>query len=228
MQYFLKFRTLNIYAPFFGAQKTKKQKHRRRKGGKLKKERNKNKMKKILALVLAMIMVLSFAACGNNTPAEGETENNEVTVGSALEILETVWGQFGEDEKFFTMGGDYDNMVDGAPGAVTNADFLNGVLLVPAGTETLEAAALVHGMNLNSFTAGAFKVADAAAFAETMHEAIASNQWMCGFPEKMVIATFGNEYVLAMFGINDAINPFEEKLVAAYPEATIVYSEAIA
>ena len=92
----------------------------------------------------------------------------------------------------------------------------------------LEAASLVHAMNLNTFTAGAFKVADAAAFAETMHEAIASNQWMCGFPEKMVIATFGNEYVLAMFGLNDAINPFEEKLVAAYPEATIVYSEAIA
>ena len=184
-------------------------------------------MKKILALILAMIMVLSFAACGNS---EAETENGgeEVTVGSALEILETVWGEFGEDEKFFAMGGDYDNMVDGAPGTVTNADFLTGVLHVPAGTETLEAAALVHGMNLNSFTAGAFKVADAKAFAETMHEAIASAQWMCGFPDKMVIATIGNEYVVASFGINDAINPFEEKLSAAYPAAEIVYSEAIA
>ena len=188
-------------------------------------------MKKILALILAMIMVLSFAACGNsNEPAEGEneTENNEVTVGSALEILETVWAQFGEDEKFYAMGGDYDNMVDNAPGAVSNTDYLAGVLLVPAGTEVIEAAGLVHGMNLNSFTCGAFKVADASAFAETMHEAIASNQWMCGFPEKMVIATFGNEYVVAMFGLNDAVNPFEEKLVAEYPEATIVYSEAIA
>lgn len=185
-------------------------------------------MKKILAFVLAMIMVLSFAACGNNASSEGENENSEVTVGSALEILETVWGEFAEEEKFFAMGGDYDNMVDNAPGAVTNADFLAGVLLVPAGTETLEAAALVHGMNLNSFTAGAFKVADAAAFAETMHEAIASNQWMCGFPDKMVIVTFGNEYVVAAFGVNDAINPFEAKLTAAYPEATVVYSEAIA
>ena len=184
-------------------------------------------MKKILAFVLAMIMMLSFAACGNTeTPAEGE--NTEVTVGSALEILETVWGKFGEDEKFFAMGGDYDNMVDGAPGAVTNADYLAGVLLVPAGTETLEAAGLVHGMNLNSFTAGAFKVADAAAFAETMHEAIASNQWMCGFPDKMVIATIGNEYVVAAFGVNDAMGPFEAKFVEAYPAATVVYSEAIA
>ena len=183
-------------------------------------------MKKILALILAMIMVLSFAACGST--ATEETTETEVTVGSALEILETVWGEFGEDEKFFTMGGDYDNMVDGAPGTVTNADYIAGVLLVPAGTEVLEAAGLVHGMNLNSFTAGAFKVADAAAFAETMHEAIASNQWMCGFPDKMVIATIGGEYVVAAFGVNDAINPFEEKLAAAYPAAEIVYSEAIA
>ncbi|MBR2640375.1 MAG: hypothetical protein IKL18_08365 [Oscillospiraceae bacterium] len=185
-------------------------------------------MKKILAFVLAMIMMLSFAACGNSEPAEGENGGAEVTVGSALEILETVWGEFGEDEKFFAMGGDYDNMVDGAPGTVTNADYISGVLLVPAGTEVIEAAGLVHGMNLNSFTAGAFKVADAAAFAETMHEAIASAQWMCGFPDKMVIATFGSEYVVAAFGINDAINPFEEKLSAVYPEAEIVYSEAIA
>ena len=183
-------------------------------------------MKKILALILAMIMVLSFAACGN-TATEENTET-EVTVGSALEILETVWGEFGEDEKFFAMGGDYDNMVDSAPGTVTNADYIAGVLLVPAGTEVAEAAGLVHGMNLNTFTAGAFKVADAAAFAETMHEAIASNQWMCGFPDKMVIATIGNEYVVAAFGVNDAINPFEEKLAAAYPAAEIVYSEAIA
>ena len=184
-------------------------------------------MKKILAFVLAMIMMLSFAACGN-TATEEPSGETEVTVGSALEILETVWGKFGEDEKFFAMGGDYDNMVDNAPGAVTNADYLAGVLLVPAGTETLEAAALVHAMNLNTFTAGAFKVADAAAFAETMHEAIASNQWMCGFPDKMVIATIGNEYVVAAFGVNDAINPFEAKFAEAYPAATVVYSEAIA
>ena len=185
-------------------------------------------MKKILALVLAMIIVLSFAACGN-TATEENTET-EVTVCSALEILETVWGEFGEDEKFFTMGGDYDNMVDGAPGVASNTDFITANLLVPAesASKVIEAASLVHAMNLNSFTCGAFKVADAAAFAETMHEAIASNQWMCGFPDKMVIATIGNEYVVAAFGVNDAMGPFEEKFAAAYPAAEIVYSEAIA
>lgn len=185
-------------------------------------------MKKLLAIILAAIMVLSFAACGNNEEPSGENGEETVTVGSALEILETVWGQFGEDEKFFVMGGDYDNMVDGAPGAVSNADFLAGVLYVPAETEVLEAAALVHGMNLNNFTCGAYKVSDAAAFAETMHSSIAGVQWICGMPEKLVVATLGSEYAVVMFGVNDAVNPFEEKLSAAYPAAEIVYSEAIA
>ena len=184
-------------------------------------------MKKILAFILAAMIVLSFAACGNNEEPSAENETETVTVGSALEILETIWGQFGEDEKFFTMGGDYDNMVDSAPGVVSNADFLAGVLYVPAETEVLEAASLVHGMNLNNFTAGAYKVADAAAFAETMKASIAGVQWICGMPEKLVIATLGNEYALVMFGVNDAVNPFEEKLAAAYPAAEIVCSEAI-
>ncbi|MBR2042484.1 MAG: hypothetical protein IJ945_08975 [Oscillospiraceae bacterium] len=185
-------------------------------------------MKKFLALVLAMIMVLSFAACGNNEEPSEENNAETVTVGSALEVLETVWAEFGEDEKFFAMGGDYDNMVDGAPGAVSNADFLAGVLYVPAETEVSEAAALVHGMNLNNFTAGAYKVADAAAFAETMKSSIAGVQWICGMPEKLVIATLGSEYAVVVFGVNDAVNPFEEKLVSAYPAAEIVCSEAIA
>ena len=68
-------------------------------------------MKKILAFVLAAVMMLSFAACGSNEPAEGENGGAEVTVGSALEIIEKVWAEFGEDEKFFAMGGDMENMV---------------------------------------------------------------------------------------------------------------------
>lgn len=198
-------------------------------------------MKKILSLVLALTMVAAMAACApadtdetTTTPTEttvAPTTEPVVVVGSALEILETVWGQFGDDEKFFVMGGDYTNPVDGAPGAVNVADvdYLTGTLLVPADqTEGVtEAASMMHAMMANNFTCGAFKVADAAAFAEAMHGTISTNPWICGMPEKLVIATIGTEYVVALFGINDAVNPFEAKLTAAYPEAELVYSEAI-
>ena len=196
-------------------------------------------MNKLFALILVLAMVVSMAACTTKpaetlptTPAtEATTVPTEpaVTIESATEILENVWALFGDDEKFFTMGGDYETMVDNAPGAVKDTGFMNGTLLVPEAelANVTDCASLVHGMMLNNFTCGAFKVTDAAAFAETMHGVISTNPWMCGMPEKMVIATIGGEYVVAMFGVNDAVNPFEEKLVAAYPDAVIVYSEAI-
>ena len=197
-------------------------------------------MNKLFALILVLAMALSMAACTGNKPTETTTAPTTeatteattepaVVIESATEILENVWGLFGEDEKFFTMGGDYEAMVDNAPGAVKDTGFMNGTLLVPEAelANVTDCASLVHGMMLNNFTCGAFKVTDAAAFAETMHGVISTNPWMCGMPEKMVIATIGAEYVVAMFGVNDAVNPFEEKLVAAYPDAVIVYSEAI-
>lgn len=196
-------------------------------------------MKKLISLLLALVMVVGLAACGNNAQKPNEdnqTPSDDVTPdvvvpASALEVLENVWALYGDDEKFPTMGGDMNNIVDGAPGAygLEDVETLGVQLLVPADqvANITEAASLFHGMMLNNFTCGAFKVADAAAFAEVMHTAIANNPWMCGMPEKMVIATIGDEYVVAMFGVNGAVNPFETKLTAAYPTANVVYSEAI-
>ena len=53
------------------------------------------------------------------------------------------------------------------------------------------------------------------------------SQWMCGFPERVMVAVVG-EYVVMVFGLNDAVNPFEAKLVEAYSFADIKYSEALA
>lgn len=189
-------------------------------------------MKKIISLLLVVAMALSLAACGGNGNNE-TTEAPQVELpASALEILEKIWADFGEDEKFFVMGGDYNNPVDNAPGAVdiSVTDYLTFSLLVPEAevASVTEAASLMHAMMANNFTCGAFRVSDAAAFAEVMHTAIANNPWICGMPEQMIIATIGNEYVIAVFGINDAVNPFNTHLAAVYPEAKIVYSEAIA
>ena len=193
-------------------------------------------MKKIFALLLAVVTVLSMAACGANKPVETTpvttvppTTEPTAVAASALEILETVWAQFGEDEKFFVMGGDFDNMVDGAPGKVTNSDFIAGNLLVPADqtANITDVASLLHAMNANTFTCAAYAVADANAFATAMQTAIQGNQWMCGFPEKLLIAEVGG-YVVVAFGHGDAVNPFQTKLTAAYPTTQILVDEPIA
>ena len=192
-------------------------------------------MKKMIALLLALTVVASMAACtpaANNNetttaPVETTTEPAPVAA-SALEVLQTVWAQFGEDEKFFVMGGDFDAIVDGAPGKVTNTDFLSSNLIVPADqtANITDAAAMTHAMNANTFTGAAYAVADAKAFATAMQTAIQGNQWMCGFPEKLVIAEVGG-YVVVVFGHGDAVNPFQTKLTAAYPTTNILVDEAI-
>ena len=198
-------------------------------------------MKKMLAMLLATLMVLSMVACGTTEPAENKDTTPETTVAptteateapavaeSALEILETVWAMFGEDQ--FYVIGDFDAMVDGAPGkvAVGNVDFLTGNLIVPAEqtANITDVASLIHGMNANTFTCAAYAVADAQAFATAMQTAIQGNQWMCGFPEKLMIAEVGG-YVVVAFGHGDAVNPFQANLVEAYPTANILIDEAI-
>ena len=184
-------------------------------------------MKKLITLCLALTMVLSMAACGSktNTPVE--------VPGRALEILENVWSLYGDDEKFPVMGGDANNMVDGAPGAfgIADKDMLAYQLLVPADQagNIDQAASLFHGMMLNNFTCGVFHVTgNAQDFANTMVDAVKNNQWMCGMPETMLVSVVGGEYVVMAFGINDAMTPFEAKLMEAYPAAETVANEPIA
>ena len=188
-------------------------------------------MKKIIAMLLVLTMAMGLVACGNNanTPAT-TTEAAVQGPASALELLETVWGSFADTEKFPTMGGDANNMVDGAPGKYDLADEgLTSVLLVPAEqvANVSEAASLVNAMMLNNFTCGAFRVTgDTKAFADAMNTAITTNRWMCGMPEKMLIAVVG-EYVVAAFGLESFMTTFQSKLTAAYPNAQFAYNAAI-
>ena len=201
-------------------------------------------MKKLIALLLALVLVMGLVACGEKTPENPTEEPTAAPTdapteapapagpASALELLQTVWALYTDDEKFPVFGGDGLNMVDGAPGAYTDMEGLESQLLVPADKQgdVTEIASLFHGMMLNNFTCGAFKLAegvDAAAFADVMKEAVTNNRWMCGFPEKYMVAIVGDCVVL-VFGLNDAVNPFEAKLVEAYPDTVVKYSEALA
>ena len=203
-------------------------------------------MKKLIALLMVLTMVAMMAACStgntNETPATDATdatENTEAvnvpTVGSALEVLETIWNAYGDDEKFAVIGGNIENVVDGAPGNydLAYAENLTYNLLVPAEliANIDDAASMIHMMNANNFTSGVVHLTegtDVAAFTEAMHTAISTNPWICGFPEKMIVAVIDGSYVLISFGVNDAMNPFEAHLTEVYANAEIIYNEALA
>ena len=216
-------------------------------------------MKKIISLILVCVMALSLVACGTKTPAETnapetnapaettapvteapETEAPVETTApaaastGALAVLENIWNQYGEDEKFFVIGGNMESPVDGAPGNydMAYAENLTYNLLVPADqlANVDEAATMIHAMNANTFTSGVVHLVegtDAAAFAQVMRDAIQGNMWMCGFPETLTVAVIGGEYVLIAFGVNDAMNPFMTHFAEAYADAEILFNEAI-
>ena len=188
-------------------------------------------MKRIVSAVLCAIMIFALAACGTAVPSDGAD-----TPASALELLEAVWNSYTDDEKFPAAGGDYseENMRDGAPGnfSVADADLLNSSLGFPAAEtgKIDDAASLVHMMNLNTFTCGAYHVkntADVTALCASVRENILARRWMCGFPDKAVVITVG-DYVVSCFGLSDIVDTFTAKLAAVYPGAKLVSDDPIA
>ena len=164
------------------------------------------------------------------TPAE---DKPAAAVDDALTILNAIWNTYSDEEKFPAAGGDSEHAVDGAPGSfdVSNADSLNYQLTFPTDDASLidSAASLVHMMNLNTFTCGAFHVADAnnvTRLADDLRTTIQAKHWMCGFPDKLVIVTVGQS-VFSVYGNEELVNTFRDKLLASYPTATAVYDEAI-
>lgn len=191
-------------------------------------------MKKFVSMLLALTMVLGLAACGGKTVEETQGVPAQEQPASALEILETVWADYAEEEKFPVIGGSMAAPVDGAPGSYDLTDEnISFNLLIPADqlANVTEAASMIHMMNANTFTGAAYKLADgvtAADFGAAMKEAVMNNQWMCGFPDSLLITGFGDSYVVVAFGVNDAMTPFTAHLTAVYPGMETIADEPIA
>ncbi len=191
-------------------------------------------MKKILAVILSVLMLATFAACdsaskietpsGEQAPAGNDSAVKLEGVSAPVDILNTVASSYADDER-----------VPGEPMAVEDGDTdtLQGLLI--CSTEAIDmidsAAHYVHMMMANNFTAGSYHLKDGvdkAAFVSAMQTAIQGNQWICGFPEKLVIATLADDYVVVAFGSADIIDNFKSKLTTAYDIAVIAVEEAIA
>lgn len=212
-------------------------------------------MKKIATILTALALVLSFAACGktdkkpDSTSDASQTENTTVTTEPTTDtsapetdaasdpkaLLDAIWNNYKEDDKFPAAGGDYDevNMVDGAPGNVglADADSVEHLTGFPAASidEIDAAASLFHMMNGNSFTCGAYRVkegTDVDALAQSIRDAIQGRRWMCGFPDKIVIATVDN-YIVSVFGLEDLVDNFRDTMLAVYPATSVVFDEPI-
>ncbi len=192
-------------------------------------------MKKLFALLLAAVTVLSLAAC-SKTDDNNTDKDDSVKITDSLELLNTVWNSYADDDKFPVAGGDMseENMTMSAPGnyGIDDADAIDATLGLPASSlaKIDNAASLVHMMNANTFTCGAFRVKDkndVSTLASEIKDNIMARQWMCGFPDKLVIVSV-DSYVVSFFGNEEIIDQFKNKLTEAYSSASVISEDPIA
>lgn len=156
------------------------------------------------------------------------------TAESAIDVLNSVWATYDEENKFAAGGGDSHNMVMDEPGEfdATNTEELDATLGFPTAyaDKIDEAASLMHMMNANTFTGGAYHVTnaeDVAAVCDALKENIMNRQWMCGFPETLIIVTVDDNYVVSAFGNGQIIEYFKNKLTGTFANVTVVYEESL-
>lgn len=190
-------------------------------------QKMKRNMKKIATVLLVAMLALCLAACGG-----GKENTGTVEIADAAEILTTVWGAYEEDEMFPVGGGDSENLSMEGPAAfdVSKTEELEALLNFPAASaDKIDgAASMMHMMNANTFTAGAYHVADSADVAvvsDAIKEKVMNNHWMCGFPETLIIVQVSDSYVVSAYGNGEMIETFKTKLMAAYEGAAELLAE---
>ena len=176
-------------------------------------------MKKWIAMLLAVLTAVSLTACA----AKNGGQETASDIPDALTILDTVWASYSEE-----------NMTDGKPGKVSleKPAEIEYLLTLPASVieEADDAASLFHMMNGNTFTCGVLHLKDAGqldAAAGEVKTYVMNTQWMCGFPDKLVVASLDG-YLISVFGAEDLVDTFRDKLQTAYPGTQIVSDDPIA
>lgn len=200
-------------------------------------------MKKFVALLLAVVMMFTCVACGGNG---GDAGNNggetKVEITDATEVLTKSWEEYNnavsDDLKFPVGGGNIENfelIVMDAPGKCDTSlegakETLSMSFCIPVESidMTDDVANMMNMMMANNFSAAAYRVADAAnteTVVSSIKDATLNNQWMCGFPEKLIVVTINGDYVVSAFGNGQVIDAFKTAITTVYGDAAVVAVE---
>jgi len=189
-------------------------------------------MKKVLSILLLMTLALALSACGQEKTT-GESDG-QISVKSPVDLLDAVWASYdNEEDKFPAAGGDIDNTNMEGPGkfGLDDPAALDSTLGFPAAeVDKIDgAASLLHMMNANTFTCGVFHTKDAggiSALAGQLKDNIMGRQWMCGFPDKLIIVKV-DSYIVSFFGNTQIVDTFSSKLTTVYPSGEVLFDEPI-
>lgn len=198
----------------------------------------KKKIAMLITLLMCTVLMMTLFGCGKSD--ETQTSDGDTTVSITVDVVDSadlltkVWNTYEEADKFPIGGGDYENMVMDTVGAfdVTKTEDLDSLLGMPAAGAAMidDAASMMHMMNANTFTAGAYHLADASLqqdLADLLKDNIMNRQWMCGFPDTLLIASVGDEYVVSAFGNAEIMETFKSKLQEQYEVTEVIHEESL-
>lgn len=198
--------------------------------------------KKSLALFMCTLAVVGVIGCGKKEePApepevvEEVTEVTDVVEGPltenferATDVLDLVNQAFDDETRnYFGSIAEDGEMTQGVACELSldDADVVRNMVTFPAGLidSVDEAAVLSHMMNANTYTSAAFHLVnpeDAVTVAGTIMDTVTNNQWLCGFPQKLVIGQVEN-YIVYAYGNEELMQTFEQGLINSDSTATI-------
>lgn len=186
-------------------------------------------MKKTVAILLTL-MALLVAGCGSSKPSETPDESKAPAFASAVDLYTQIWDTLGEDRQFPAAGGDAEHEAEApAKFALTEENKETFEYLLHVTDELYDmldddAATLQHMMNTNTFSSAAAKLKDPSAaeeFAEGYKTAVQGQQWMCGFPDKVVVISV-DDYVIMAYGYEDILNDLAAACSAVAPGSRVL------
>ena len=208
-------------------------------------------MKKILVMMMALMMMFSLAACGGNNDTtteastEAPTEAPELAYKSAEELLKLLMDSYNataaEEAKLYVCGGNINNFDTTNPEgpaafvALEDADFDTNLGYPTADVAKQDdTASMFNMMNVNVFNCYAVHFtnsADVDAMADTIKENILNRQWICGSPEKLVIAKMPGDYLVVVWGaveFGGIVDPFTASFADSVEGSSIVVEHTFA
>ncbi|MBE6609120.1 MAG: hypothetical protein E7634_00445 [Ruminococcaceae bacterium] len=205
-------------------------------------------MKRILALTLAVLMLaMCFVACGKTEDPNTDDKNETVEPDykSALELINKIFTGYNatatEETMLYVVGGNMFNFETCNPEgpaefvSLADTDYNENLGIAVEDVAKIEGAASMHNMmNANMFTSYVIKVkadADIDALATALKTNILARQWICGAPDKLVIAKAPGNYLIVTWGVSvdgGIVNPYTESFATVVPGSSIVVTETIA
>lgn len=177
---------------------------------------------------------------------EDTTPAPELAYKSALEMLQIIFDKYNaaqatDDTKLWVCGGNVNNFETTNPEgpaafvALDNEDY-NQNLGFPAADagKIVSAASMFNMMNANTFNCFTIQLTedtDVDATINTLKDNILARQWICGSPEKLVIAKAPGNYIIAVWGVVEfggIVDPVAQSFATSIEGATIVVEHSFA